>query len=107
MTTEPKPTLDVTYRRADGEPIDDFAWVTDIEYLDEQEDPILVVEERWTRVNVRTYWHTPGIGTQWCRYVTNDDDDECEDDADEWVTVNNGPPIPMCAAHAALTKEVL
>lgn len=46
-----------TYKRADKELIaDEYGWVADIEYFEDIEDPLELVEERWALVSRRSVW---------------------------------------------------
>lgn len=41
-----------TYERVDGTPIDDHAWVGDLEYFDERDGPEHLLRKRWVLVEV-------------------------------------------------------
>jgi hypothetical protein len=47
--------LFVTYKQADGQPVDgEYAWVTDLEYFADVDQPTDVVKETWTLVSRET-----------------------------------------------------
>jgi hypothetical protein len=70
----------VTYRRADGEPIGDFDFVLDTEYLDDDAEwgaPVAYVKERWVLAEDEQFT----LPT--CR--------QCDEPAEHWG---------LCLAHA-------
>lgn len=106
-TTSPSPSFDKTYRRADGEEIGDYGWVTSLDILDDfQEDPVEIIEETWERVAVRTYWMLP-TSLYDCTKVADCDEDaiawEQLPDDGNWVDQSDRW-VQTCAQHAA-TKE--
>lgn len=47
----------ITYRRADGQPIDDYDFVTDEEWFTEGDgEPTKVIRETWTLASTETIW---------------------------------------------------
>lgn len=46
-----------TYRRVDGEGIwGEFGWVTDLEFFEDCDEPLKVLEEVWELRSTRTFW---------------------------------------------------
>lgn len=94
-TNEPKASFNVTYKRADGEEIGDYGWVTDLEYLDEDDEPVRLIREQWARVEVATFWHLPNAMYA-CAEL------ECDEDAVSWFEPLDGSmPIALCPIHFA------
>ena len=62
LVTTDRPTM-TTYRRADGELIGgEYAFVTELEWFETDDDLTELVEERWECVASRTVW----AGWAWC-----------------------------------------
>jgi hypothetical protein len=45
-----------TYKRADGEPIGDFSWVSDIEYFEDLDEPVEVIKQVWGLRTEQQFW---------------------------------------------------
>jgi hypothetical protein len=93
MSQEPKPSIETSYRRADGEHIEDYGWVTDLDWFDDYDDPVELIEERWTRTTVRTFWHMPDRLYS-CTKVL-----DCDEDAVAWEQQDDGKWKQVCEAH--------
>lgn len=92
----PAPTFDKTYRRADGEEIGDFGWVTDLDGYDEWDDePREYIEETWERVAVRVFWNLPTTLYS-CTIAP-----ECDEDAVDWEQQPDGSWEQVCEEHRA------
>ena len=79
MDTE-KPTM-TTYKMADASMVnEEFGWVTDLEYFEDEEEPTEVIEEVWVLKSSRTIT----VGPQ-CS--------ECGDPATHWG---------LCEKHARI-----
>jgi hypothetical protein len=78
VSTDPKPSFTKTYRQADGEAVaDEYGWVTDLDYFDDDEYPVELIEETWERTTVRRFWHVPTT-LYTCQFGN------CEEDAVAW-----------------------
>jgi hypothetical protein len=91
VNDEPKPSISVTYRRVDGDDIADHGWVSDLDWFDEDEEPVELVEEKWTRTTVRTFTHFPKLYACQRR--------NCDEDAVTWVRAADGDWLQVCAEH--------
>ncbi len=95
----PPPSLSVTYRRADGGPVgDDYAWVTDLAFLDAEDAPVELVEERWERRGARRFWHLP-------QQLYACQAPECDEDAATWQYDPNGAWLRVCAKHTDADRQ--
>lgn len=96
---EPNPSFDVTYRRADGEPMhDEYGWLTALDGLEEDEYPTELVEEVWLRTSVRTFWHIPTA------LYSCTADQECDEDAVAWEQ-HDDEWVQVCEEHRASVGE--
>lgn len=43
-----------TYRRADGEPVGDYSWVTELDWFDDDDERTELIVEHWHRVSTDT-----------------------------------------------------
>lgn len=86
------------YRTVNGDPIGDFAWVTDLEYFDDEDGPVEVVEEVWQLVSAGTRWIMPTT-------LYDCDVDWCDDDAVAWVEQAPGDWSQRCEAHRTGVDE--
>jgi hypothetical protein len=93
--TEPKPSFQKTYKRADGEHIDEWGWVTELDYLDDEDEPVELIEETWERVTVRRFWHLPD-SFYGCQV---EDAAPCEEDAVAWWQTPDGVWLQVCPLH--------
>ena len=61
-----------TYKRADGELIHEYNWVTELDWFDNDDiwEPIELIEEVWWRESYRVFTYTPP------GWTPDDDDDE-------------------------------
>lgn len=94
------PSFDTTYRRADGEVFGaDYAWAIDLESFEYDEAPVELVEERWERVAVRTFWYLPHAlyGCHWG--IHPDAEGPCDEDAEGWWRDPDGSWWQMCKTH--------
>lgn len=92
-----------TFRRADGELIDDeFGWTTDLEVTgDNLERPQAFVQETWHRSHFRVFWLLPEVMGS-CEIVMGDPDgtdDLCEEDAITWWQESPGNWLQVCSWH--------
>lgn len=87
---QPEPTQLTTYRRADGQLIQDYSFVTDKDYLDAEMaygfDPVEYVEETWECVRARRIIVFPQAFS--CSIPVGDG--TCEEDASGWVRLDSG-----------------
>ena len=92
-----KPSFEKTYYRADGEMIaDEYGWMSDLDCLDDDWEPVELIEETWQRVAVRKVWHVPSHLPPMCLA----DDLNCEEDAVGWQLEDGAEkPISVCAKH--------
>ncbi len=60
-----------TYKRADGECVGDYGWVTDLEFFEDDWEPSQLIKEVWVRQSVEEITNVP-IGWK----PPEDDDDE-------------------------------
>jgi hypothetical protein len=91
VRVDPPPAIErmTTYKRADGELIGEYGWVTDLDWFDNDDgiwEPIELVEEVWWRESTRSLTYTP---PGW----TPHEDDEDEDDEDEEVEIRVIPEV--------------
>lgn len=93
---DPKPSFTKTYKRADGEHIDDWGWVTDLEYFEDDSYPVELVEETWERTSVRRFWRLP---SEVYSCEVDVEDDQCEEDAVGWLQSSDGVWLQVCAEH--------
>lgn len=56
-----KPSITTTYKRVDGEEIGDYGWVSELDWFEDDDAPIELVEEHWERTGVRRFWHLPQV----------------------------------------------
>lgn len=84
----------ITFKRADGELIDDHGWVTSLDYFDDYDYPVELVEERWERKAISQYWHLPQ------RFYTCEIEDKepCDEDAVAWWRTSDGW-LQVCEKH--------
>lgn len=97
MTDDPMavPSFSTTYKRADGEQLGDvFGWVTDLDHFDDEDEPVLLIEETWERTSARRFWLLPPTLYDCAA------DPDCDEDAVRWV-MKDGAPVQACALHAA------
>lgn len=91
MTT--RPSIDVTFKLADGELVyGEFGWVTDLDFFDDIDEPIELIEERWQRTYERRRWVVPSA--LYDCYLA-----DCDNDAVGWFMVD-GAPQARCIEHA-------
>lgn len=84
-----------TYKRADGELIlDEFGWVADIEYFDDDDEPTQLIEERWQLVSTRKMW--AGGTNCW----------QCHDHVDLPEDYKNGPVLHEGACRTEWDEEM-
>lgn len=58
---DPQPTM-VTYKRADGQPIcGEYAFVTELDWFDSDDEQTVLIEEGWLRVSVATVLAPAGL----------------------------------------------
>ena len=98
MPLLPPPSFETTIKRADGETIGDYGWVTDSEYFDDDDDPVELIEETWVRSSVRTYWHLPS------RLYECTKAGDCEEDAVAWEQQSDGRWEQTCKLHAEVVR---
>lgn len=89
--TDPTPSFEKTYRRADDEMIGDHGWVAHLDYFDEEFGPVELIEETWQRVSVRTFWRFPNT-------FYDCDLGDCEEDAVAWRYIA-AEWLQVCAGH--------
>jgi len=92
---DPKPSFHKTYRRADGEHIVDYGWVTDVEILEDDEYPVELIEETRAPPAVRRFWYLPTAYT--CEI---EDQEPCEEDAVGWWQSPDGKWSQVCQEHS-------
>jgi len=66
-----------TYRRADGEPIGDYSWVTELDFFDEEDERTELIVEVWHRVAVDTIEVGPSWTCPECGEDVNDEGALC------------------------------
>lgn len=97
--SEPAPSFSRTYKRVDLEQIsDEWGWVTDLEFFEDDEDPVELIEEVWVRQSVRTFWHLPTEMYD-CAIDRLDASIECDEDAVAWRQMPTGKWIQVCEKH--------
>jgi hypothetical protein len=53
-------TLKITYERADGEMIfGEYSWVGELEFFDDEDEPIDLIKKTWLLMNEEQYQHIP------------------------------------------------
>lgn len=94
---DPAPSFTKTYRLASGEPVSGAAevtWTPHLEFFDEDDWPIELVEESWERIKVRTFWHLPEFGC--CEPC---DDAGIERDSVAWLRDKDENWHEVCDEH--------
>lgn len=90
-----------TYKRADRDLIyGEYGWVTDLDYFDDADDPIELVEEVWERRSTRRIVKLPNAYS-----CAVEDEEPCEEDADAWWLTDDGVWLSVCPAHLAALPD--
>jgi hypothetical protein len=98
MTTDPAPSFTTTYKRADGEMVnDEYGWVTDTDFFDDIEEPLELIREEWTRTAVERQWVLPALYACTAGLDCDEDAVTWEQRGDAWVAA--------CLAHASGVSE--
>ncbi len=86
-----------TFRRADGELIDDeYKWVGDLDGVaDGLFRPEAFVQETWHRSHFRVFWLLPEVMGS-CEL---EDREPCEEDAITWWRTPDGEWLQVCSLH--------
>jgi hypothetical protein len=86
-----------TFKRDDKELIyDEFGWVTDLDYFDDEDEPIQLIEEVWERRSTRRIVVLPAVYS--CKV---EDQEPCEEDAVAWWWVDGKTWMQVCTRHRA------
>jgi len=83
-------TMMTTYKRADGELIGDYGWVTDLDGHEDTYIPVDWVREEWQLVSAETVTTYPPL------YDCGLED--CDEDADSWKLID-GKWSARCGKH--------
>lgn len=92
------PVSMTTYKSVNGDPIGEFSWVTDMEFFEDDDEPVEVIEEVWRRVSTRTFWHLPFR-------LYDCDVDWCDENATGWFEQAPGDWSQRCEAHRVSVDE--
>lgn len=91
---EHPPSFTTTYRRADGQDIDDRTWVHTLDWFKDLDEPVEVVEEIWDRKHVHSRWVLPAVYGD-CEI---EDEEECGEKAVTWEQ-HDGVWTQVCENH--------
>lgn len=82
-----------TYKLANGEPVlGEFSWVTDLDYFDDLEEPVEIIEQRWECVITQRRWLVPSTAYYSCGVI------DCDEDAVGWYMIGTKPDA-RCEDH--------